>query len=96
MSTGAIIAIVIAAIVIGTAVGTKTIDQNNNNSAGPSQRADHILKQAGFSQAGPLTEIAVIRPAGMEANHPSRTTRPPTPIRRGLLASQPAIPSMTR
>src|SRR5437763_2204343 len=55
------LAFVIAAIVIGTAVGTNKIDQNNNNSAGPSQRADHILKHAGFSQSGPLTEIAVVQ-----------------------------------
>ena len=55
------LAFVVAAIVIGTAVGTKTIDQSNNNSVGPSQRADQILKAGGFSQSKPLTEIAVIQ-----------------------------------
>ena len=55
------LAFVVAAIVIGTAVGTKTIDQNNGTSVGPSHRADQILKQAGFSQSGPLTEIAVVQ-----------------------------------
>ena len=55
------LAFVIAAIVIGTAVGSRTIEQNNNNTSGPSARADHILKAGGFSQSGPLTEIAVVQ-----------------------------------
>src|SRR5437763_14326158 len=55
------LAFVIAAIVIGTAVGTKTIDSNNNNTVGPSARADQILKAGGFKQSGPLTEIAVVQ-----------------------------------
>ena len=55
------LAFVIAAIVIGTAVGAKTIDQNNNNSSGPSLRADQILKQGGFKQSNPLTEIVVVQ-----------------------------------
>jgi RND superfamily putative drug exporter len=52
---------VLAAIVIGTAVGARTIDQNNNNTVGPSQRADQILKHGGFPQSGPLTEIVVVQ-----------------------------------
>ncbi len=55
------LAFVVAAIVIGTAVGTKTIDQSNSGSVGPSQRADQVLKRGGFSQSGPLTEIAVVQ-----------------------------------
>jgi uncharacterized membrane protein YdfJ with MMPL/SSD domain len=55
------LAFVVAAIVIGTAVGTKTIDNNNSNTSGPSARADHILKAGGFAQSGPLTEIAVVQ-----------------------------------
>jgi RND superfamily putative drug exporter len=55
------LAFVIAAIVIGTAVGAKTIDQNNNNSSGPSARADQILKQGGFKQSNPLTEIVLVQ-----------------------------------
>jgi len=55
------LAFVLAAIAIGTAVGTKTIDQTNGTTVGPSARADHILKDAGFAQSGPLTEIAVIQ-----------------------------------
>jgi RND superfamily putative drug exporter len=55
------LAFVVAAIVIGTAVGTKTIDQNSSNSAGPSARADQILKQGGFAQSNPLTEIVVVQ-----------------------------------
>ncbi|MGN6168325.1 MAG: MMPL family transporter [Solirubrobacteraceae bacterium] len=55
------LAFVIAAIAIGTMVGQKTIDQNNNNTVGPSQRADQILKHGGFPQSGPLTEIVVVQ-----------------------------------
>ena len=50
------LAFVLAAIVIGTAVGQKTIDQQNNN-VGQAHRADQILKQAGFTESGPLTEF---------------------------------------
>jgi RND superfamily putative drug exporter len=53
-------AFVIASIVIGTMVGQKTIDQHNNN-VGQAHRADQILKQAGFAQSDPLTEIVVIQ-----------------------------------
>jgi uncharacterized membrane protein YdfJ with MMPL/SSD domain len=55
------LAFIIAAIVIGTMVGTKTIDQDNNNNVGPSARADRILKEGGFKQSGPLTEIVVVQ-----------------------------------
>ena len=54
------LAFVLAAIVIGSAVGQKTIDQQNNN-VGEAHRADQILKQAGFSQSGALTEFVVIQ-----------------------------------
>jgi uncharacterized membrane protein YdfJ with MMPL/SSD domain len=46
--------------VIGTAMGQKTLDQHNNN-VGQAHRADQILKQAGFTQSGPLTEYVVIQ-----------------------------------
>src|SRR5581483_7584038 len=55
------LAFVIAAIVIGTGVGNRTIDQNTNNTSGPSARADHLLKSGGFPQSGPLTEIAIVQ-----------------------------------
>jgi RND superfamily putative drug exporter len=55
------LAFVIASLAIGTAVGQRTIDQNNNNSSGPSARADQILKQGGFKQSNPLTEIVVVQ-----------------------------------
>jgi uncharacterized membrane protein YdfJ with MMPL/SSD domain len=65
------LAFVIASIVIGTAVGAKTIEQNNNNSSGPSQRADQILKQGGFKQAGRLTEIVVVQNRHVTVASPS-------------------------
>ena len=54
------LAFVLSAIVIGTAVGQKTIDQHNNN-VGQAHRADQILEQAGFTETGPLTEFVVIQ-----------------------------------
>jgi hypothetical protein len=52
------------------------------------------------SVRSPLAEIAVSRPAGMESNQPSFTTRRPRgPVKdssRGLAPSQSAVPSMTR
>jgi uncharacterized membrane protein YdfJ with MMPL/SSD domain len=65
------LAFVIASIVIGTAVGAKTIEQNNNNSSGPSQRADQILKQGGFKQAARLTEIVVVQNRHVTVASPS-------------------------
>ena len=65
------LAFVLAAIVIGTAVGTKTIDQTNDNTVGPSQRADQILKDGGFSQSGPLTEIAVVQSKHLTIANPA-------------------------
>ena len=64
------LAFVIAAIVIGTMVGTKTIDQSNNNTVGPSARADRILKDGGFKQSGPLTEIAVVQSQRLTVANP--------------------------
>jgi uncharacterized membrane protein YdfJ with MMPL/SSD domain len=54
------LAFVISAVVIGTAVGQKTIDNQNNN-VGQAHRADQILKQAGFTQSGGLTEFVLIQ-----------------------------------
>ena len=64
------LAFVLAAIVVGTAVGQKTIDQQNAN-IGPSHRADLILKRAGFTQSDPLTEIVVIQSRALTVNHPA-------------------------
>jgi RND superfamily putative drug exporter len=65
------LAFVIAAVAIGTAVGQRTIDQNTNNSSGPSARADQILKAGGFAQSGPLTEIAVVQSKQMTVSAPA-------------------------
>jgi RND superfamily putative drug exporter len=65
------LAFVIAAIVIGTAVGARTIDQNNNNSSGPSARADQILRDGGFSQSNRLTEIVVVQSPHMTVAAPA-------------------------
>ena len=54
------LAFVLSAIVVGTAVGQKTLDTQNNN-VGQAHRADQILKQAGFSQSGSLTEYVLIQ-----------------------------------
>jgi RND superfamily putative drug exporter len=64
------IGFVIASIVIGTAVGQKTIDQHNQN-VGQAHRADQILTQAGFPQSGPLTEIVVVQNQDVTAADPA-------------------------
>jgi uncharacterized membrane protein YdfJ with MMPL/SSD domain len=53
------IAFVIAAVVVGGAVGMKQIDQRDSN-VGQAHRADQILRQAGF-QADPQTEIVLVQ-----------------------------------
>ena len=62
---------VIASDVIGVAVGQRTIDQNNSNTVGPSQRADQILKHGGFKQSNPLTEIVVVQSRGLTVAAPA-------------------------
>ena len=64
------LAFVIAAIAIGSSVGMKTIDQQNQN-VGQAHRADQILKQAGFGQSGPLTEIVVIQSNKLTIHDPA-------------------------
>jgi uncharacterized membrane protein YdfJ with MMPL/SSD domain len=54
------LAFVLSAVVIGTAMGQKTLDNQNDN-VGQSHRADQIIKQAGFAESGPLTEFVVIQ-----------------------------------
>src|SRR5438128_9463224 len=49
---------VVAALVIGNMVGTKNIDQQDAN-VGQSHQADQLLKDAGFKQSSPLTEIVL-------------------------------------
>src|SRR5439155_6966971 len=51
---------VVAALVIGNMVGTKNIDQQDAN-VGQSHQADQLLKDAGFKQSSPLTEIVLIQ-----------------------------------
>src|SRR5437763_3825754 len=54
------LAFVLCAVVVGTAMGQKTLDQQNNN-VGQAHRADQILKQAGFDRSGSLTEFVLIQ-----------------------------------
>src|SRR5688500_899625 len=53
------LAFVIAALVIGTAVGTKNIDPKDAN-VGQAHKADKMLEQAGF-QTDDLNEIVLIQ-----------------------------------
>ena len=63
------LAFVAAALVIGQAIGTKQIDQNDAN-VGQSHRADHILRDAGF-QADPQTEIVLVQSKTLTAKAPA-------------------------
>jgi uncharacterized membrane protein YdfJ with MMPL/SSD domain len=62
------LAFVVAALAIGTVVGTKEIDQQDAN-VGQSHKADKIL-QKGFPQADPQTEIVLIESTKHVADHP--------------------------
>jgi RND superfamily putative drug exporter len=53
-------AFVFAALAIGTAIGEKTIEQQNNT-VGQAHRADQMLKRGGFSESDPLTEVVAIQ-----------------------------------
>ena len=64
------LAFVISAVVIGTAVGQKTIDQQNDN-VGQAHRADQLLKQNGFGDSGPLTELVLIQNHGLTIHDPA-------------------------
>jgi uncharacterized membrane protein YdfJ with MMPL/SSD domain len=57
------LAFVISAVVIGTGVGQRTIEQQNRN-VGQAGRADQVLKNAGFAEAQALTEIVVVQDKG--------------------------------
>jgi len=54
------LAFVIAAAVVGGVVGQKTTSMQSTD-VGQAKKADNILKQAGFPQSDPLTEIVVIQ-----------------------------------
>jgi uncharacterized membrane protein YdfJ with MMPL/SSD domain len=54
------LAFVIASVAIGTAVGQVSIDQHDSN-VGQAHKGDEILKRAGFTQSGRLTEIVVVQ-----------------------------------
>jgi RND superfamily putative drug exporter len=63
-------AFVLLSIVIGTMVGQKTIDQQNSN-VGQAHHADQILRQAGFAQSDPLTEIVVVQSKTLTIHSPA-------------------------
>jgi uncharacterized membrane protein YdfJ with MMPL/SSD domain len=63
------LAFVIAAVLIGQALGTKNIDQNDSN-VGQSHRADHILRDAGF-QSDPQSELVLVQSKTLTANDPA-------------------------
>jgi RND superfamily putative drug exporter len=71
------LAFVVAAIVIGSAVGQRSIDKQDTN-VGQAHRGDQILKKAGFTQSGRLTEIVAVQ---------SRTQTVADPAFRGAVES---------
>jgi uncharacterized membrane protein YdfJ with MMPL/SSD domain len=54
------LAFVLVAIVIGSAVGQKTINSQNDD-VGQAGRADQILSRAGFTPGGPQTEFVLVQ-----------------------------------
>ena len=82
------LAFVVAAVMIGQAVGTKQIDQQNAN-VGQSHQADDLLRQAGF-KSDPQTEIVLVQSSTQTASAPAfraavedvlRTIRPSRAIK---------------
>jgi uncharacterized membrane protein YdfJ with MMPL/SSD domain len=63
------LAFVIAAAAIGAVVGQKTTSMQSSD-VGQAKKADNILKQAGFPQADPLTEIVVIQSPRLTVTDP--------------------------
>jgi uncharacterized membrane protein YdfJ with MMPL/SSD domain len=60
---------VIGALMIGSSVGQKTIDQSGG-AVGQAVRANLILDQGGFPHAGTLTELVVIQSPGITTSDP--------------------------
>jgi uncharacterized membrane protein YdfJ with MMPL/SSD domain len=63
------LAFVIAAAAIGVLVGQKTTSMQSTD-VGQAKKADNILKQAGFPQSDPLTEIVVIQSPRLTVTDP--------------------------
>jgi uncharacterized membrane protein YdfJ with MMPL/SSD domain len=63
------LAFVIAAAAIGAVVGQKTTSMQSTD-VGQAKKADNILKQAGFPQSDPLTEIVVIQSPRLTVTDP--------------------------
>ncbi len=64
------LAFVVAALAIGGVVGTKNIDVQNAN-VGETHRADTILKDYGFGQSDPQTEIVVVQSKTLKVDSPA-------------------------
>ena len=60
---------VVAALVIGQAIGTKRVGQDDGN-VGEARRADHILKDAGF-QPHPQQEIVLVQSTSLGIDDPA-------------------------
>jgi hypothetical protein len=54
------LAFVVAALVVGSAIGTKRVAQDDAN-VGEARRADHILKDAGFRPHPQLEIVTIVR-----------------------------------
>jgi RND superfamily putative drug exporter len=63
------LAFVLAALVLGQAIGTKEIDPQDSN-VGEARRADHMLRDAGF-RPDPQTEIVLVQSATSTAREPA-------------------------
>ena len=64
------LAFVVASVAIGTQLGTKNIDQQNAN-VGQTHRADQLLKDNGFGQTDPQTEIVLVQSKTLTVGSPA-------------------------
>jgi uncharacterized membrane protein YdfJ with MMPL/SSD domain len=64
------LAFVVASLFIGNLVGTKQIDNSDAN-VGQAQKADHILKQAGFADQNVQAEFVLVQSKTLSADAPA-------------------------
>src|SRR5919106_1539032 len=64
------LAFVIAAVVIGGAVGTATIDDDGSN-VGESRRADRMIEDAGFNRVDEQSEFVLVQSKTLTATDPA-------------------------
>ncbi len=91
LAIGGWLIFVIGALLIGSAVGQKTIDQSGG-AVGQAKRANIMLQQGGFPRAGTLTEMVIIQSPTLTSGDPRFRTAVADVTR--TVANQPAVQNL--